>query len=619
MNQEIELKTLQSFFMQAPAAIAVVNGPQHRYTFFNPLYEELFNRSREQLLGKTIREVFPEIEGQGVYELFDQVYRTGEAYIADEYPVEFKRDFHEAFETRFFNFIAHPLRNDSGEVTDIMIHAFEVTDQVRAKRKVEESERRYRELMNSSPSMIALYKGEDMIIEVVNEVMLEAWGKGKDVVGKSFFNVLPEVKEQGFEEMIKRVFRTGEPHKSYELPVDLLRNGEIYHGYYNFIFYPRKDEKGKVTGIFHTANEVTPEAEMNRKIKESEAFYRQMADLMPDMITNNDLEGNPVYFNQAWRDFTGRSNEEMMTRKWDDAIHPEDLPRLWERWKYSMETGEEYEMEYRARNKEGVYHWQLARGVPVKDEAGKIKMWITSSTDIQKLKEEDKRKDDFLKMVSHELKTPLTSIKGYVQVLLALTKKNEDDLPAALPFKKSLDRIDVQINRLTRLVSEILDLSRIEYDRLQLQKKEFSINSLVDETVQDIVYTNPLHHIEVIQKFECQVLADKDRLGQVLINFIANAIKYSPDDRKVKVEVLQASKGEVAVRVEDKGIGIAENDLRKIFERFYRTPRTKEDTYSGFGIGLFLSKEIVERHGGKIQVESTLGEGSAFTFSIPYL
>ena len=618
-KQVDEYTTSQEFFMQAPAAIAVLKGPEHKYTYSNPLYERLFNRSREELIGKTVREVYPEIDGQGVYEIFNQVYKTGEAFVADEFPVSFDRDRKGEFESGFFNFIAHPIRNDTGEVTDIMIHAFEVTDQVLAKRKLEESERRYRMLINSFPSMIALYKGKDMIIEIANEAMMEAWGKGKEVVGKSLFTVLPEIKAQGFVDMIDGVFATGEPHKSYELPVELLRNGEPYHGYYNFMFYPRFDADGRVIGIFHTANEVTPEAEMNRKIRESEAHYRQIIDLLPDKITNNDPEGNAIYFNKAWRDFTGLSTEDMKLRGWGDAIHPDDLPLLLKKWKHSMETGEEYEIEYRAQNKEGVYFWQLTRGVPVRNEAGEIKMWITTATDIQKLKEEDKRKEEFLKMVSHELKTPVTSIKGYVQLLLALIRKNQENIPPSLPMEPSLDRINDQINRLTRLISDILDLSRLEYDKLQLKKQSLEINTLVEETVQDILYTNPKQSIRVIHNFNCRVMADKDRLGQVLINFITNAIKYSPGEKNVEVEISEAPQGQVAVSIRDKGIGIDKKDLEKIFQRFYRSQKAEENTYSGFGIGLFLAKEIVERHEGKVTVESNLGEGSVFTFYLPCL
>lgn len=165
----------------------------------------------------------------------------------------------------------------------------------------------------------------------------------------------------------------------------------------------------------------------------------------------------------------------------------------------------------------------------------------------------------------------------------------------------------------------VLDLSRLEYDRLQLRKEKLSINELIDETVQDISYSDLKHQVKVIRNFHCKGIADKDRLGQVLINFITNALKFSHEDKKVKVTVSQAHNEQVALCIRDNGIGIIERDLEKIFQRFYRTPRTEEDTYSNFGIGLFLAREIVECHEGKVEVESILEKDSVFTFYLPYL
>ena len=374
-----------------------------------------------------------------------------------------------------------------------------------------------------------------------------------------------------------------------------------------------------MTGIIHSASESSREAELNRQIRESEYHYRQMADLMPDKVSTHDLQGNTIYLNKAWRDFSGLSMEEMVGRDSGSIIHPEDYPQLREKWQHTLETGAEYEMEYRIKNKEGAYIWQLARAVPIRDESGTISSWLTTSTDIQKLKEEEQRKDSFLKMVSHELKTPLTSIKGYVHLLQTLAERYKDQLPASMPIGTSLDRIETQLNRLTRLISNFLDLSRLETERLDLGSEKFSMNTLVDETVQDIHFTNPRQKVRVLHHCQCEVTGDKDRIGQVLINFITNAIKYSPGGSEVQVEVSKTPEGLLAVSVADQGIGIEEKDLEKIFERFYRTRRATVDTYAGFGIGLYLAKEIVERHQGHIRVESTPGEGSMFTFYLPCL
>lgn len=219
-------------------------------------------------------------------------------------------------------------------------------------------------------------------------------------------------------------------------------------------------------------------------------------------------------------------------------------------------------------------------------------------------------------MVSHELKTPVTSIKGYVQLLLSLIKEGSSPDISKLPVRPSLERIDHQIQRLTRLIAEMLDISRIEENKLKLQKTRFNINTLVDETVQDIRYTSTNHLIRVQHESKCTINADRDRIGQVLINIITNAIKYSPEKKEIEVVVTKETEDTVSVVVRDEGIGIDPQKHRSIFKRFFRAGGKSEETYSGFGIGLFLAKEIIQRHGGSIEVNSELGMGAEFKFTL---
>jgi signal transduction histidine kinase len=272
-------------------------------------------------------------------------------------------------------------------------------------------------------------------------------------------------------------------------------------------------------------------------------------------------------------------------------------------------------MELRLLNHQGQYNWHLSRAVAVRDEEGHIVKWVCTTTDIQKIKEEEQRKEDFLKMVSHELKTPVTSIKGYVQLLLTMLEE-KDKLPA-IPLKTSLGRIDSQVLRLTRLITEMLDLSRIEAGKLELQQTTFSLNALVEETVQDVLHTSPTHTINIQHDLGCSIEGDEDRIGQVLINFLNNAIKYSPAQSQVDVHIHKAGENLVAVSVKDTGIGIEKKDQQKIFERFYRVGGESELSYSGFGIGLFIANEIIQRHDGYIIVNSEKGQGSTFTFFLP--
>jgi two-component system CheB/CheR fusion protein len=198
-------------------------------------------------------------------------------------------------------------------------------------------------------------------------------------------------------------------------------------------------------------------------------------------------------------------------------------------------------------------------------------------------------------------------------MLQAEGKPNLDEMPL-IPF---LERIDNQVSRLTRLISEILDLSRMEEGKLDLQKESFNMNDLVEQSVEDIRYSSKEARIKVFHDEKFEVHADKDRIGQVLINFITNAIKYSPDDKNIEVRIFKRDGDRGSVCVKDYGIGIAKIDQQQIFKRFYRVSGKDEETYAGFGIGLFLAKEIVERHEGSIAVKSKKGNGSEFIFTLP--
>ena len=266
--------------------------------------------------------------------------------------------------------------------------------------------------------------------------------------------------------------------------------------------------------------------------------------------------------------------------------------------------------------------------IPLYEEHGEIYAVMVISHDItenirqmeelKKLLESDVQKNNFIAMASHELKTPITSIKGYVQLLLNAFNKEKEEKPLPpLLVRSSLISVDKQIARLTRLISELLDLTKIETGTLELKKEKFSLNELAIETVEDILYTNTKHRINLVHDFQGYVHADKDRIGQVMINFLTNAIKYSPNSDKIDVSIRQTINNEIAFSVKDYGIGIDKGEQKKIFERFYRAKGKEEQTYPGFGIGLFIANEFVQKHGGRLTVESEKGKGSEFTFTLP--
>jgi signal transduction histidine kinase len=229
---------------------------------------------------------------------------------------------------------------------------------------------------------------------------------------------------------------------------------------------------------------------------------------------------------------------------------------------------------------------------------------------IDTIRKAEQQKDDFIKIASHELKTPVTAVKGYTQLLLSKYADSND-----VVLSGSLNVIDKQMSKLTKLITDLLDVTKIGAGSFQLNKEKFLISDLISEIATDFQITTS-HSIVMEMQAGLYVYADKDRITQVLLNLLANAIKYSPGSNKIIIKTEQSG-NDVIISVQDFGMGIAPDDHDKIFERFYRVEGIDEKAYPGFGIGLFIVKEMVALHDGKVWVDSEKGGGSSFHFSLP--
>lgn len=225
------------------------------------------------------------------------------------------------------------------------------------------------------------------------------------------------------------------------------------------------------------------------------------------------------------------------------------------------------------------------------------------------LRKYEQRKDDFIKMASHELKTPVTTIKGYVQLLQ--TRVQDKDLF----LSDSLATIDRQVSKLTKLIIDLLDATKIDTGKLPINKETFRVNEVIDTMAKDIRNIST-HKIIVHQHADPVILADKDRIIQVFSNLIDNAVKYSPGSSEIVIEV-NTDRDMAIISIRDHGIGIAAGEEDKIFDRFYRVEGKNESTFPGFGIGLYIVREIVSLHHGNVWVKSEKGKGSVFFVALP--
>ncbi len=394
------------------------------------------------------------------------------------------------------------------------------------------------------------------------------------------------------------------------------------------------DKEGKIVRMVGTGQDVTKQKiteqqliATSKNIEERNQFIEQLINSSLDLITVIDKDLRLITLNRKAQNIYGEFyKEDFIGRKITEINPPlkgtESLADIREAFTGKVIIKDKVKSTISDRYFEHNY-------IPLTNATGEvyavmiISHEITESMrqmeELRKLYESDEQKNNFIAMASHELKTPITSIKGYVQLLLNAIEKEKDHQKALPPLlvRSSLLSVDKQIKRLTRLISELLDISKIETGTLELKKEIFSLNELAIETVEDILYTNTKHQINLYHDHHNVVLGDKDRIGQVMINFLTNAIKYSPDSDRIDVTIHKTGENEIAFSVKDQGIGIDKDEQKKVFDRFYRAKGKEEQTYPGFGIGLFIAKEFVQKHGGRIMVSSEKGKGSVFTFTLP--
>jgi two-component system phosphate regulon sensor histidine kinase PhoR len=336
------------------------------------------------------------------------------------------------------------------------------------------------------------------------------------------------------------------------------------------------------------------------------------------LLTNNILQmtwtnlptGIVNSFNQRWYDYTGFNKDDIASFEWHMVVHPDDLKQTLAKYQLSLKTGDIFEVENRYRRHDGVYRWHLNRSKPLKNDEGNIIFWVGTATDIEDQKQEMDRKDEFIGIASHELKTPLTSLKGYLQLIAGYKK---EELPPQI--KQYISKAGIAINKLQSLINDLLDVSKIKAGRLEYAITELNLTELISQCIENAEHVYPAYIFEYDPQQPYIVKGNGERLEQVLMNLINNAVKYSQNNKIVTITT-QKQANSVRVSVHDNGIGLLKDQQTRIFERFYRVEDRKNMT-SGLGMGLYISNEIISNHNGTIGVDSEPGQGATFYFELP--
>jgi len=505
------------------------------------------------------------------------------------------------------------LFNERGEAYRFNGILQDITQETLSRRALDESEKTFRAMILQAPVAICILRGPIHIVEIANERMLELWGKtAEEVISKPIFKGLPEVKEQGMEDILHHVYTTGNAFTANENPILLPRNGKIETTYINFIYEAIREGNGKISGVAVVATDVTEQV-LNRKIaEENEKQFRQIADSMPQMVWTAQPDGYLDYYNKQWYNYTG-FKKSYGDQSWIPLLHPDDVDRCMKAWYNSVKTGKNYDIEYRFADKKnpGTYRWFLGRAAPIKNEEGTIIKWFGTYTDINDQKLLQQQKDDFVSVASHELKTPLTSVKASVQLIEVLIKNQHID-------KEKLEKIagtaNNNLKKLSKLVEDLFNATRIEQGQMLLAKTNFNLYDAIVECCEHVKLAGT-HQISIDGDRELNIFADKQKIEQVVVNLVNNAVKYGGESKEIKVSFSDFP-DIVKVSVQDFGIGVAAAKVPYLFDRYYRVD-TSGIQYAGLGLGLYISSEIIKKHDGKIGVDTTEGKGSCFWFTLP--
>ncbi|HXI00690.1 MAG TPA: PAS domain S-box protein [Sphingobacteriaceae bacterium] len=352
-------------------------------------------------------------------------------------------------------------------------------------------------------------------------------------------------------------------------------------------------------------------ASRTKALTESEIRFRNMMETIPQIAWTNTVEGDVTFYNQRWFDYTGLNAKQTKVLGLHAVIHPDDLQNAFDQYKLIRETDDGGEFQIRGKRADGHYRWHLVRLMPIKNEEGQLQLWIGTATDIEELKLLQQQKDDFISIASHELKTPITSLRASLQLL---NRMKDNPSPIMLPnligqANKSLDKVSV-------LIQDLLNASKVNEGHLHLNKKQFFISRVTEDCCSH-VRTEGIYTIRTESEFEIEVFADEGRIDQILVNFVNNAIKYAPQSKEIIVRIEKVN-DMAKVSVIDKGPGISPEKLPHLFDRYYRVDSSGSQ-YSGLGLGLYICAEIIKKHDGQIGVDSEIGKGSTFWFTLPMI
>ncbi len=645
LSLEFERQRFNDLYFQAPSCMGILKGPDHVYELANPLYLELINA--KDVIGKTVKEVLPELESQGILKLLDNVYETGETFSANE--MLFKFDYHGNGELvdRYLNFNYQANRNNEGTIDGILFFATDVTELVLARKKSEESENRYKDLIQNLPiaTVSSDFEGR---IQLYNKAAVDLWGREPDIEKDKWCgswklyckdgNPLPD-------EIAPMAITIKEGRKTTPEEIIVERpNGTKVNVLINPI--PYKDSTGRVIGIVNMGIDITESKKANENLrnlnKELSDYKYALDESSIVAITNH--KGIITHANDNFCKISKFSRNELIGQDHlivSSGYHSDEfIKNLWQ----TIAQGKVWKGQLKNKAKDGSIYWVETIITPFLNEQGKPYQYVATRFDITKIKEAEenlqkkkeeldllnkekekraselslsnkelvktnKELDRFVYSVSHDLRSPLTSILGLIS-FIEEDSREPDTLEHIKMIRSSITRLDGFIKNI---------LSYSQNNRTGLHTQKIPIKKTLNEIVDTVLNIKEASGISFKIDIDEQhpFYSNWHRFNTVLENLVSNAIKYHTKEASGRYLKMTGTscKEELKLSISDNGIGIDPEFHDKIFEMFYRLPGNND----GNGLGLYIVKETLEKMQGTIEIQSEKGVGTTFNIKLKNL
>jgi PAS domain S-box-containing protein len=604
------------FIENSHDAVAGING-QSIIIDWNHQAEKIFGWEKEYAIGRKISElIIPSEFHQAHFKGIQHFLQTGEGPILNKH-VELEA-LHVSGKRIPIELTVSPIEAEG----EILFYAFirDLTERKIIDALKDEQRKQLSAMFQDAPAAICIRKGEDMTIELANRNYLKLLGRtAEQMIGKKTDDVFPEYKDHYLRTNLDDVYHSGQIYEGHEIPFHYPDGSQ---GYFDFINQPLFNPQRQVEGVVTFATDVTTSIEARKKVELSENRLRLIIDACPAFIALLDRDVRYQFVNSQYEQVF------KLERKQIEGMHARDLlgEELYEKFKIHHEkalNGEATHVDTSLLLGDRIRYLDI-QYLPYRED-NKIKGLLVVGLEISELKKTEvalrealKARDEFISICSHELKTPITSMKMQFQMAKKLIDRDDPKVYDKDIVHKRVTIANTQLERMALLIDDMLEASRIAMGKLHIEKKPLEINELATEVLDRFSEQLNILNLKVDLHKEdrpVMVFGDKFRLEQVISNLITNAMKYGKH-KPFSISITTQDE-RVLISVKDRGLGIAPEKLPAIFSRFERA--VEDSGISGLGLGLYISQQIVLSHDGIIRVESELDQGSVFTVELPLL